>query len=161
MTDVSSGPDPFDHTSGPDVCGLDGAPLASADSLGLHVPVGDGVLDLGSPEADLDGDGFMEAVTRDDGRGLTVYTDVDGDGTVDHISTVRFDGTYDSWRLANPTAGVPFGGFTNESGPAPASTSAPAPAPAGGGVTGPGADATAAEPRPDPARWERIQYGEI
>lgn len=137
MTDSFFGSDPTDptgdHSRGPDVCGLDGAPLAEHDSLGLHVPVGSGVLDLGSPEADLDGDGFMEAVTREDVRGLTVYTDVDGDGTVDHVSTVRFDGSYDSWRLSNPAVGVPFGGFTNDS------------------------------PDPDapPARWERVDYGHI
>lgn len=135
MNDAFFGPDPADYGPGPDVCGLDGAPLASADSLGLHVPVGSGVLDLGSPEADLDGDGFMEAVTREDARGLTVYTDVDGDGTVDHVSTVRFDGSYDSWRLANPAVGVAFGGFTNE--------------------------AAASDPAPAPARWERTDHGHI
>ena len=137
MTDPLAGPDPFDHHYAPDVCGLEGAPLAEPSSLGLHVPVGDEVLDLGSPEADLDGDGFREAVTRGDDRGLTVDTDVDGDGTVDHVSTVRFDGSYDSWRLANPAEGVPFGGFTNEAGDDPAS------------------------PPPPPARWERIDHGHI
>lgn len=136
MTDHVNGPEPF-HYAVPDVCGLDGAPLAEPTSLGLHVPVGDDVLDLGSPEADLDGDGFMEAVTRGDGRGLTVYTDVDGDGTVDHVSTVRFDGSYDSWRLANPTEGVPFGGFTNE------------------------AYVDSPDSPPTPARWERIDHGHI
>ena len=54
MTDPLAGPDPFDHHYAPDVCGLEGAPLAEPSSLGLHVPVGDEVLDLGSPEADLD-----------------------------------------------------------------------------------------------------------
>lgn len=136
MTDHLYGPEPS-HYAVPDVCGLDGAPLAEPTSLGLHVPVGDDVLDLGSPEADLDGDGFMEAVTRGDGRGLTVYTDVDGDGTVDHVSTVRFDGSYDSWRLANPTEGVPFGGFTNE------------------------ANSESPDSPPTPARWERIDHGHI
>ena len=87
--------------------------------------------------ADLDGDGFMEAVTLGDDRGLTVYTDADGDGTVDHVSTVRFDGSYDSWRLANPTEGVPFGGFVNE------------------------AREDGGEGSPVPARWERIDHGHI
>lgn len=130
MTDAFPGPDP-------DVCGISGAPLAESDSLGLHVPMVDGVLDLGSPEADLDGDGFMEAVTLADDRGLTVYTDADGDGTVDHVSTVRFDGSYDSWRLANPTAGTAFGGFTNEP------------------------EETGTDPDPSPARWERTDHGRI
>ena len=137
MTDPLFGSDPFNHGTAPDVCGLEGAPLAASSSLGLHVPVGDDVLDLGSPEADLDGDGFMEAVTRCDIRGLTVYTDVDGDGTVDHVSTVRFDGSYDSWRLANPTEGVPFGGFTNDTEPGPSGAAHP------------------------PARWERTGHGHI
>lgn len=133
MTDAFPGPDHDGPHPGPDVCGIAGAPLAEPDSLGLHVPLGPGVLDLGSPEADLDGDGFMEALTLEDHRGLTVYTDVDGDGTVDHVSTVRFDGSYDSWRLANPATGTPFGGFTNE--------------PTGDD--------------PIPARWERIDHGHI
>lgn len=137
MTDPFIGPDALGPQPAPDVCGLQGAPLAEPSSLGLHVPVGDDVLDLGSPEADLDGDGFMEAVTLGDDRGLTVFTDADGDGTVDHVSTVRFDGSYDSWRLANPTEGVPFGGFTNEARDA---------------VTG---------ESPPPARWERIDHGHI
>lgn len=137
MTDPLSASDPFEHRTAPDVCGLEGAPLAEPSSLGLHVPFGDAVLDLGSPEADLDGDGFMEAVTRGDAHGLTVYTDVDGDGTVDHVSTVRFDGSYDSWRLANPTEGVPFGGFTNEAQRDPDGSP------------------------PAPARWERTDYGHI
>ena len=137
MTDPLPDSGPSEHSPAPDVCGLDGAPLAEPYSLGLHVPVGDDVLDLGSPEADLDGDGFMEAVTRGDVRGLTVYTDADGDGTVDHVSTVRFDGSYDSWRLANPTEGVPFGGFTNEADHGPSRST------------------------PAPARWERIDHGHI
>ncbi|MDN4507432.1 hypothetical protein [Dietzia maris] len=72
MTDPLFGADSFDHHPAPDVCGLQDAPLAEPSSLGLHVPVGEDVLDLGSPEADLDGDGFMEAVTLGDDRGLTV-----------------------------------------------------------------------------------------
>src|SRR5699024_7948236 len=135
MTDPLFGAGSSDHHPAPDVCGLQDAPLAEPSSLGLHVPVGDDVLDLGSPEADLDGDGFMEAVTLGDDRGLTVYTDADGDGTVDHVSTVRFDGSYDSWRLANPAVGVAFGGFTNE--------------------------AAASDPAPAPARLERTDHGHI
>ena len=137
MTDPLFGSEAFDQQPAPDVCGLEGAPLAEASSLGLHVPVGDSVLDLGAPEADLDGDGFMEAVTLGDDRGLTVYTDADGDCTVDHVSTVRFDGSYDSWRLANPTEGVAFGGFVNEERDGSPATS------------------------PVPARWERIDHGHI
>ena len=40
-------------------------------------------------------------------------------------------------RLANPAEGVPFGGFTNETGDDPAA------------------------PPPPPARWERIDHGHI
>ena len=34
MTDPLFGSDPFDHSPAPDVCGLDGAPLAESSSLG-------------------------------------------------------------------------------------------------------------------------------
>lgn len=130
MTDFFPPPEPL-HC--PDVCGTGGLPGADADNLGLSLPIADGILDLGTPEADLDGDGFLEAVTLGDERGLTVFTDADGDGAVDHVATVRFDGSYDSWRLANPEAGVPFGGFAPEVG------------------------------RVDPptARWERLDHGWI
>ena len=97
----------------PVLCGLDKLSLASADSLSFRIPLSGEVLDIGEPEADMDGDGFMEAVTLQDERGLTVYSDEDGDRAIDKVSTVRFDGTYDSWELTNPKERTKFGGFLN------------------------------------------------
>ena len=39
--------------------------------------------------------------------------DEDGDRAIDKVSTVRFDGTYDSWELTNPKERTKFGGFLN------------------------------------------------
>ena len=106
-------------SASPDVCGLEGLPAMTPDSIGLQGPFADSLFDLGAPGADLEGDGFMEAVTLEDARGLTVFTDSDGDGSVDHVSTVRFDGSYDSWRLAGTAPEPP-------DGPAEAAAIAPA-----------------------------------
>ena len=138
MIDPAAGPLPESPVtpSLPDVCGLEYATTADPTSPGLQFPGlqfpgVDGPLDVGAPEADLSGDGFMEAVTLHDDRGLTVYTDTDGDGAVDHLSTVRFDGSYDSWRLTGRD-----GGGTDRPEPAQEGTVAP-------------------------ARWERIDHGRL
>ncbi|WP_333620105.1 DUF6802 family protein [Dietzia sp.] len=97
----------------PVVCGVDGLPAATENSLSFRMPLASEILDIGIPEADMDGDGFMEALTLQDERGLTVYSDADGDRAIDRVSTVRFDGTYDSWELSNAREHTAFGGFTS------------------------------------------------
>lgn len=104
---------PTSPSGDPLLCGLGDFSPARGDSLGFRIPLADEVLDIGAPEADMDGDGFMEAVTLQDERGLTVYTDSDGDRAIDQVSTVRFDGTYDTWQLTNARQHTAFGGFAN------------------------------------------------
>ena len=53
-------------------------------------------LDLEGEHHLLDGDPG-DSVTLADGGGTTVYADLDGDGVVDHISSVHADGRYDIW----------------------------------------------------------------
>ena len=96
----------------PVLCGRDSLLPVEEGSLGFRVPLSDEVLELGAPESDLDGDGFLDAITLEDERGITVYTDIDGDRAVDQVATVRFDGTYDTWQLTNAEKGTAFGGFT-------------------------------------------------
>ena len=74
-------------------CGLEAAtPIdgqsADVGGAGLVVEVDGQLYDLG------DDDG---AITLADDSGLSIYSDLDGDGTVDHVTTVRFDGTWESW----------------------------------------------------------------
>ena len=57
---------------------------------GLVVVVDGQAYDLG---------GHEDSVTSADAQGLSIYADLDGDGTVDHVTTVRFDGTWQSWAL--------------------------------------------------------------
>ena len=57
---------------------------------GLVVVVDGQAYDLG---------GHEDSVTLADAQGLSIYADLDGDGTVDHVTTVRFDGTWQSWAL--------------------------------------------------------------
>ena len=53
-------------------------------------------LDLGGEHHLLDGDPG-DSVTLADVDGTTVYADLDGDGVIDHISSVHADGRYDIW----------------------------------------------------------------
>ena len=86
---------------GPDVvCGLgDAAALGNGDAgTGMVIDIGGELFDLGAGTADTDSDGVADSVTLADDRGLSIFTDVDGDGTVDHVTTVLFDGTWETWR---------------------------------------------------------------
>lgn len=103
---------PTSPNGDPLLCGLDDLAPVVEGSRGFRMPLHDQVLELGAPEADLDGDGFLEAITLQDERGVTVYTDVDGDRAIDQVTTVRFDGTYDTWQLTNAAKATAFGGFT-------------------------------------------------
>ncbi|WP_018024961.1 DUF6802 family protein [Corynebacterium ulceribovis] len=40
----------------------------------------------------------QDSVTLADDTGLTIYSDTDGDGAVDYLTTVRFDGSFGAWR---------------------------------------------------------------
>lgn len=71
-----------------DATSIDGARAADLEGAGLIVEVDGQLYDLG----DEDG-----SVTLADDDGLSIYSDLDGDGTVDHVTTVRFDGTWESW----------------------------------------------------------------
>nr|WP_205570506.1 DUF6802 family protein [Corynebacterium lactis] len=70
-------------------CGLgEAVPLADGEvGNGLVVVVDGQAVDLGEESS----------VTLADDSGLSVYSDLDGDGEVDHVTTVRFDGSWESW----------------------------------------------------------------
>lgn len=61
----------------------------------LHLRLGDEQFELAGAEGDC--------VTLSDGTGMTVYADLDGDGVVDHISSVHHDGGYEVY-TADPHA---------------------------------------------------------
>lgn len=74
-------------------CGLEAATPIDGQSMdvggaGLVVEVDGQLYDLGDDEG---------SITLADDSGLSIYSDLDGDGTVDHVTTVRFDGTWESW----------------------------------------------------------------
>lgn len=94
-------------------CGLgDAQPLTDGQvGQGMVVMVDGQAYDLG---ARASGDGVEshispqqvgadDSVTLADDRGLSIYSDIDGDGTVDHVTTVLFDGSWETWH-AEPTA---------------------------------------------------------
>lgn len=66
--------------------GLDGLSAAGEDDP-LLLWLGGGQFELGGAVGD--------SVTLTDDNGTTVYADLDGDGVVDHISSVHHDGGYD------------------------------------------------------------------
>ena len=64
---------------------------------------------------DLDGDGHYETSVRHTGAGITVATDVDGDGVTDKFTAFDRDGHYESWEIFREANG--FGqGRSSESG---------------------------------------------
>ena len=91
-------------------CGLEAAtPIdgQSADigGAGLVVEVDGQLYDLGDDEG---------SITLADDSGLSIYSDLDGDGTVDHVTTVRFDGTWESWSSDDVGAADAMGGAAAE-----------------------------------------------
>ncbi|WP_448852627.1 DUF6802 family protein [Corynebacterium sp. 335C] len=88
---------------GADGFGAGAGGIGAGSGGGMLVRLGDAVLDLGPVDAEP---GVADSVTLADDDGLTIYTDTDGDGTVDEIVTVRFDGTWESWDTSDaPTDG--------------------------------------------------------
>ncbi|MGF0311635.1 hypothetical protein CH294_07290 [Rhodococcus sp. 14-2483-1-1] len=65
-----------------------GAPVVSADLL------------------DLDGDGHYETTVRHTDAGITVATDVDGDGVTDKFTAFGRDGQYRSWEIFREANGI-------------------------------------------------------
>lgn len=57
----------------------------------------DGNVGLGDPTVDLDGDGALDTRAFADPGGVTVASDLDGDGWVDHLTRVESDGEYAAW----------------------------------------------------------------
>lgn len=91
-------------------CGLEAAtPIdgqsADVGGAGLVVEVEGQLYDLGDDEG---------SITLADDSGLSIYSDLDGDGTVDHVTTVRFDGTWESWSSDDTRAADAMGGAAAE-----------------------------------------------
>ena len=91
-------------------CGLHAAtPIdgqsADVGGAGLVVEVDGQLYDLGDDEG---------SITLADDSGLSIYSDLDGDGTVDHVTTVRFDGTWESWSSDDVRAADAMGGAAAE-----------------------------------------------
>lgn len=57
--------------------------------------------------APVDVAGVHESVTLTDDTGMTICSDTDGDGKVDSMSVVTFDGGWSSWRLQESMAEDP------------------------------------------------------
>lgn len=64
---------------------------------------------------DLDGDSHYETTVRRTDAGMTVATDVDGDGVTDKFTAFGRDGQYRSWEIFREANGIGRGEMT-ESG---------------------------------------------
>ncbi|MEJ6020209.1 DUF6802 family protein [Corynebacterium sp. H113] len=56
------------------------------------------------------GSGAADSVTLADDRGLSIYADTNGDGTVDHVTTVLFDGRWETWSQEQVSESLPGDG---------------------------------------------------
>lgn len=79
-----------------------------AGDYDIDVAVGPdaGDLALTGPTVDLDGDGVLDTRVFGDDAGVTVATDVDGDGFVDHLTRVARDGAYAAWEPTRDADGT-------------------------------------------------------
>ncbi|MFI5777219.1 DUF6802 family protein [Nocardia sp. NPDC051570] len=81
--------------------------ISSGDLPGLDLPNVDAHSDLGSlgsvelhdPTQDLTGDGIADTETVHGDHSLEVWTDMDHDGTADHVSIVDDSGDYAAWEF--------------------------------------------------------------
>lgn len=95
----------------PGASGLDPVDPAQVDGVGdgLLLDLGDETFGLPASHV-LDGleevAGVEESVTLSDDTGMTICSDTDGDGRVDAVSVVTFDGGWSSWRRQDCMAGV-------------------------------------------------------
>jgi hypothetical protein len=69
------------------------------------------LLDLGGETYGLsaslvEGDGSVGSVTLADDNGMTICADTDGDGAVDYLSVVGFDGSWSAWRRLGSVSGA-------------------------------------------------------
>lgn len=90
--------------------GAEASGAVSGDGAGLDAGLSDGLtLDLGGVSYDLpaavtqadcgeDMELLEESVTLTDDTGMTICSDTDGDGLVDYMSVVTFDGGWSAWR---------------------------------------------------------------
>ncbi|MEJ5920312.1 DUF6802 family protein [Corynebacterium sp. H78] len=56
------------------------------------------------------GGGAADSITLADDRGLSIYADTNGDGTVDHVTTVLFDGRWETWSQEQVSESLPGDG---------------------------------------------------
>lgn len=83
------------------LCGLSSAqPLADVSAAnGLVVTIDGQVFDLGIAGANGADVADGGSITLADDRGLSIYADVDGDGAVDHVTTMLYDGSWQTWHV--------------------------------------------------------------
>lgn len=83
------------------LCGLDSVnhldPSAVAETHGMIIRVGESIFDLGDPGE------MAGSITLADGRGLSIFADRDGDGAVDQVTTMLYDGSWEIWTEDTPT----------------------------------------------------------
>ncbi|MFF0817964.1 DUF6802 family protein [Rhodococcus sp. NPDC003318] len=66
-------------------------------ALSVETGPADGPFAVTDPVVDVDGDGVLDTRGYADGNGVTVASDLDGDGFADHLTRVEDDGAYASW----------------------------------------------------------------
>lgn len=85
-------------------------PLAHLlSSAGAHLLPVEGtptglVMSVGGVDYDVPDPDGLDAATFADERGMTILSDLDGDGRVDYISDVTFDGQWTAWRMGGGEA---------------------------------------------------------
>ncbi|MFD4295243.1 DUF6802 family protein [Rhodococcus sp. NPDC058505] len=72
--------------------------MGFGDPLPVTVDAGPlGEFAVTDPTVDLNSDGVLDTATFVDSGGVTVASDLDGDGSADHLTRVEGDGDYAAW----------------------------------------------------------------
>lgn len=82
------------------------------DENALVGPSGDDMLlmEYNGEEYRIPADLDAESATLTDGRGMNILADTDGDGRVDYVSTVDYNGSWSAWRWQGGTVAISSAG---------------------------------------------------
>lgn len=65
-----------------------------------------GAIPLTGLTHDIDGDGILDTVIFDSGHSVVIASDMDSDGSADHLTMIQGSGEYASWEFRRDSEGV-------------------------------------------------------
>lgn len=85
-------------------------PFPGSPVLGGEATTGGLLLDVGGVDYFVPAEAHEESATFTSDEGMSILADTDGDGRIDYVSTVSFDGQWSAWRWISPAVPPHAGG---------------------------------------------------